>query len=439
MICRSNIAPTAESGSSSYGETTQIRLATKWRLGFAVALIALEFSGLTQFATYGSRDLFHTSSAKVHISSYSFQALAYLIAAVVSVLDPRLVKKLFAQPIFRWTVVTMAVFAWGMFIRAFNPPAAIQGYEFVRVFLIRLNALGFMLTCVIMFEGEMVLRAAKRAVVLSTLFTVVVNICELTHFWIFSTAGLYGNRAVGLYDNPNAAGVALVFGCVIGFSAVPRRWRELFILACSAGVAATFSREAMVALLSVILSACWGRAVSVPRMLIMVAAAVVVVVILNFGTALQRQGVLNPELQARLALGLSDRSARHRARIVEEAWQQFERAPLIGNGFGTTAFWAGELESHNLYLSFMADYGVLGVLLVPALVLCLAHGSWDYYGFAFAVLVWCMFNSDFFIDPFAQISLAIVANQRACFRSLSIGQYVTPVAQAFAGADRAIS
>jgi hypothetical protein len=422
MSGKSNIALTAGGGSSSEAESARIRLAAKWRLGFAVFLIALEFSGLMQFATFGSRDLFHTSSAKVHISSYSFQALGYLMVAVVSVLDPRSVRKLFAQPIFQWTVVTVAVFTSGMFIRAFNPPAALEGYGFVRVFLIRLNALGFMLTCVMMFEGEMVLRAVKRTVALSTLFTVAVNICELMHLWIFSTARLNWNRAVGLYDNPNAAGVAVVFGCVIGLSAVPRRWRELFILACAAGVAATFSREAMAGLLVVILSASWGRSVAIPRMLIMVTAAAMVVVALNLGAALQRQGVLTPELQARLGIGISDPSAQQHARIAEKVWQQFEHAPLLGNGFGTTAFWAGENESHNLYLSFMADHGILGVLLVPALVLCLAHGSWDYYGFAFAFLIWCMFNSDFFIDPFAQISLAIMANQRACLRSFFTGQ-----------------
>ncbi len=398
-------------------ESARIKLATRWRLIFALVLIALEFSNLMQFATFGSRDLFHTASAnKIHVSTYSLQALGYVMVAAVSVLDPGSLRKLFAQTLFRWTAVVVAVFTWGMLMRAFNPPAGLQEYLFVREFLLRLNALGFILICVVMFEGELVLRAVKRAVAVTTLFAVAVNICEIMHLWIFSEARIDMNRALGLQNDPNAAGMAVVFGCVIGLTAVPRRWRELFTLACVAGVATTFSREAMAGLLVVILAAGLARAVATPRLLLLIAIGILIVAMWNLSVILQDQGVLSKENLARLEMGTSDHSARYHAMLAAKVLEQFENAPLLGNGFGTTAFW-GNFESHNLYLSFMADYGILGVLMVPALAWCLAYRSWDYYGFAFAFLIWCMFNHNLFANPFGLISLAIMANQQACFRS----------------------
>jgi hypothetical protein len=416
MSGKSTNAAITGAGSPREVEDARSKLAIRWRLIFALLLIALEFSNLMQFATFGSNDLFHTSHANVHASPYSLQALGYVMVAVVSVLDPRCLRKLFAQPLFRWTAVTAAVFTWGMLMRAFNPPGGLEEYFFVRKFLLHLNALGFILICMVMFEGELVLRAVKRAVTLITLFVVAVSICEIMHLWIFNGARLGGNRAVGFQIDANAAGVAVVFGCVIGLTAVPRRWRELFILACAAGVITTFSREAMAGLLVVILAAALGRAVVTPRLILLIATSILIFATWNLRALFEDNGVLDKNHIARLEIGTSDASARDRTRLAEKALEQFEEAPLVGNGFGTTTFW-NTLESHNLYLSFMADYGILGVLIIPALVWCLAYRSWDFYGFGGAFLIYCMFNHNLFDHPFALISLAIMSSQQASFRS----------------------
>jgi hypothetical protein len=273
-----------------------------------------------------------------------------------------------------------------------------------------------------MFEGESVLRAVKRAVVLATLLAVAVNICEIMHLWVFSATPTDWNRAMGLQDDPNAAGMVIVFGCVIGLTEVPRRFRELFIVACAAGIVPTFSREAMGAFAVLILCASLGRALSTPRLLIIVSLAIVAIFAWNLSTILDRQGILTDENLGRLTMQVSDASAQDHARIAQKVWHQFELAPLIGNGFGTTAYW-NDNQSHNLYLSFMADHGILGVLLVPALVWCLAYGSWDYYAFAFGFLIWCMFNHNLFANPFGILTLAIMANQQAYFRSSLVPRF----------------
>src|SRR5262249_23574724 len=159
MNGKSNNASLAAAHSPGEIEDARSKLAIKWRLIFAVLLIALEFSNLMQFATFGINDLFHTSHASVHASPYFLQALGYAIVVLVSVLNPGCLKKLFTQPLFWWTAVTAAVFIWGMLMRSFKPPAGLQEYYVLRDFLLHLNALGFILICMVMFEGELILRA----------------------------------------------------------------------------------------------------------------------------------------------------------------------------------------------------------------------------------------------------------------------------------------
>jgi hypothetical protein len=405
-------------------DSARVKLATGWRLIFALVLIALEFSSLMEFLTWDSGELFHTASV-LHISCYSVQALGYVVVAAVLVLDPGSLKKLFAQPLFGWIIVSVALCTWGMLRRAFNPPPGFDQYLFVRAFLLRLNALGFISICMVMFESDMILRAVKRAVAVVTLFEVAVDICETMHIGIFRVAYLDWNRAVGLQGDPNAAGRVVVFGCVIGLTAVPRRWRELFILACITGVMTTFSRESMLTLLVVILAAVLGRAIAPPRVLLLTTIAILVIGTWQLNALLKNQGVLDKRNLGRLEMETSDASAHSRAELAQLTLEKFEQAPLLGNGFGTTTFWTGGIESHDLYLSFMADYGILGVLMVPALVWCLRYRSWDYYGFTGAFLLWCLFSHTLFISPFALIAVAIMSTQQACFRSsaVSLPQY----------------
>jgi O-antigen ligase len=96
--------------------------------------------------------------------------------------------------------------------------------------------------------------------------------------------------------------------------------------------------------------------------------------------------------------------------LAEKTLEEFEDAPLFGQGFGTTLYWSG-LASHNLYLSLIADLGVAGIIVIPALVLSVGRRSWDSYAFAVVFLLWCFFDHMVLSDSFALISLAIQADE----------------------------
>jgi len=396
----------------SLAKESHRRFADHLRLVFAVALIALEFTNLFGFVTFLAISNPQTKRFALNFSPYALQFLGYGICLVVVALDRESLRRLVKQPIFRWVFVAIIVFAWSMLLRAMNPPAGLEDYFFERPFGLRINALAFMLSSVLIFSGENVLDFAKRAVAFATLLAIVVNLYEVAYPGTFSVDP---GRSAGLYVNPNECGVAIVFGCVTGLTALPRRWRELFLIATGMGVVATFSREAMIAFLIVVVGASIGRAVSWPRLVFMIAATGVLFMTLGVWTSLTDSGVLNADDLDRLT-SASDASAKSRYRLAKMVLEKFEEAPLLGNGFETAGYWAHN-ESHNLYFSFLADHGIFGILLIPGLVLSLFRRTWDYYAFAGAFMLWCFFDHNLFSDSFALIVLAIQANERVVARN----------------------
>jgi hypothetical protein len=71
------------------------------------------------------------------------------------------------------------------------------------------------------------------------------------------------------------------------------------------------------------------------------------------------------------ALGGADYSANVRAAAALSAWKGFKRSPLIGEGVAATIDWDFQTSTHNIYLRDIAEYGILGVLIFPALIFML--------------------------------------------------------------------
>jgi O-antigen ligase len=260
----------------------------------------------------------------------------------------------------------------------------------------------------VIFDDPDVLHLTKRAVVLATILGISLNLYVVFYP---NTFGIDTGRAAGLYADPNYSGMALVLGCLIGFTATPRRWRELFLLATVAGVVATFSREALIALVVVVIGATFAGAVSFRRLVVGGALVAGLFLALNLPRVLRQGDILSPDNLGRLTFETSDASARGRLELAQKAFAQFEAAPLLGQGFGTTGWWTETTQSHNLYLSLLADLGILGILLIPALMFSLRRKTWDFYTFAIVFMVWPLFFHMALTVTFSLISLAIEADE----------------------------
>ena len=375
------------------------------RIPSAVLLVALEFTNIFAFWALGGN-----VPASTQHSRFPFQFAAYGLAAAVLVLDPDVLRRFFRKPILRWSFCLLLLLTWSMLVRTFKPPVGYTNYDFARYFALRINAIGFLLTCVVIFDDPRVLRLTKQAVVIATLLGVAFDIYDLAHPGIFSNIP---GRGAGLYVQPNAAGMALVFGGLIGVSAIRRLWmREAFLLCVLVGVLSTISREAMLGFLVLLVGATLARVLPFRRLVIGVLAGIALCAALNVANSIGDSHLLSPENWSRLTLHWSDDSAAARLKLAEKSLEQFEAAPVIGQGFGATLFWADN-QSHNAYLALMAECGIVGSLVLPALMFSIRRPDWRFYTFASIFLLWGLFYHDVLTNDvnFGLIAVAVEADE----------------------------
>ena len=390
---------------------SKVRITYWLRLFWAFLLIGIEFTNFSQFYALGGKKQIPPDPH----SPYGLQIATYCVCGVILALDWTNARRLVQRRIFKWTFGVLALFTWGMLVRTFYAPARIDAYDFLRTFGLQVHAIGFMLACVVIFDHPKVLALAKSGVVLATLFGVALNLYEFFHPGTFSST--YG-RAAGLYADSNCSGMALVLGCLVGLTAIRKRWREVLVMLTAAGVILTFSREAMLALAIVVIGALLGRALS-PRRL--VAGAVLVCALfttLELGNVLKGSESWSAANLERLSFATGDASAQDRLQLGRKVLEEFEAAPLFGHGFGTDEYW-GDIQSHDFFLNMLANYGILGVFIIPALVLSVHRKSWDSNAFALVFLIWSFLLHLILLLPFSLVVIAIQAVESSYGRFLT--------------------
>lgn len=223
--------------------------------------------------------------------------------------------------------------------------------------------------------------AARSAMVWVVLLSVAINFYDITHPLTlipaeseFATLG----RAAGLFMNPNQSGAALVLGLALTLGVVPPRWRVAYAIVVSAGVALTLSRSALVGLVLLFCALlAEGRTLRPVQVLRIAAIGAVAgyVFWLAFATELQSRFNVDPALVLDRILwildpsGRSDFSQAERAILAERGWLQFVASPFFGNGLGSTELWELRTSTHNLYIMLASDFGLVGWLVLPALLL----------------------------------------------------------------------
>jgi O-antigen ligase len=223
--------------------------------------------------------------------------------------------------------------------------------------------------------------AARRAMVWVVLASVAINVYDITHPLTlipadseFATLG----RAAGLFINPNQSGAALVLGLALTLGVVAPRWRVAYAIVVSAGVALTLSRGALVGL-GLVFGALLveGRTLR-PVQVVRIAglgAAAGYAFWLAFSAELQSRFNVDPALVLDRILWILDPSGRadfsqaERAILAERGWLQFVASPFFGNGLGSTELWELRTSTHNLYIMLASDFGLVGWLVLPALLL----------------------------------------------------------------------
>lgn len=174
-------------------------------------------------------------------------------------------------------------------------------------------------------------------------------------------------RAAGFHINANEAGSALVAAAIVLLARAPARFRGLVLFVLFAGVAATFSRSAII--LSILLVLFASRSGLLDRrqlgVLLTAVPLLALALVSLYGFMLTLPGVDIENINGRLlwfATGGSevDDSASSRIQAAMAALEMFLDAPILGQGFAASLR-DRTMEPHNMYLMVAAEQGVVGL------------------------------------------------------------------------------
>jgi O-antigen ligase len=305
----------------------------------------------------------------------------------------------------------------------------------LQLFENQIRTMIFLLLMLVIFSQHLlVLKWTKQTILLVTVANVLMFIYEFFNPLAFYLIQDAAGRSSGFYSDANSAGCALIIGMILSIDLIKPKYRLFFALFMFIGIATTFSRGAMIGWVIVVLLFMYNRVIPRYQLSLLFVSIFVSITILSSqlsnlaniktadGTELFNDGTLgrvefliNPFGQQ------EDDSTDGRMHHVEEAWAKFNKQPFVGNGLGSGGSKTyrdsvgNPQRSHNIYLDRMVEYGFLGALIYPFLLLaCVwkAQGEHKKYTLPFVtfLLIWGIF-SHATMDLFSLlISYAIMAN-----------------------------
>jgi hypothetical protein len=311
--------------------------------------------------------------------SYQFAALA-AAAATFTLLSHRSlssrVHSLVRHPLIRW--IAFLVFISLPYSVVSDPAVASEGLRY-------LVTTALVIATLVLCNEEMTWSTAHTvmlvtAIVIACLSVLADPLVDFRQFFPqLADDGYERTRAAGLFLQPNAASMALVFLLSMAIPRVSRLVGVLLSGLVSAAVFLTFSRAGLALLFAVLFLSAWRS--YLPRTLLLSVVAVVVVwtttpvkdVIADTFNIEEGSGYVRlihlQDMLTESAL-LQD----SRASTAEQAYSDFLNKPL-GHGLGYSWRWA-ELQSdqqgtHNQTLRYMLEYGFAGIFVWPLFLIAL--------------------------------------------------------------------
>ncbi|MBD2614924.1 MAG: O-antigen ligase family protein [Nostoc sp. ZfuVER08] len=286
----------------------------------------------------------------------------------------------------------------------------------------RLLAVIFLIAMAFIFSRNPTIHYLTRwAIFLAVLITVFNSIYEFFNPAAFNALG-NGGRVTGFYLNPNSNGCALILGMIFSVSILQPIYRLPFVYLVGIGVFLTFSRGAILGWLITVIIFTVAGVLHFNKILYWILG--IGTFIISLGSQWWQELLQNLDLNANsleriawfqnISTSDSEDSADSRLEVAQLAWQMFMKHPFLGNGIGSTLTWNVEISTHNIYLYYMADHGIIGVLILPVLVygaIRHARGETKYIGLAFAVfiLLWGLFSHNVLEERYILILFSLMA------------------------------
>lgn len=324
--------------------------------------------------------------------------------------------EIFRTPLFFWCVVFLGLTA---ILYAVVPTSYFQQVkERIRdvLLLVTLTSIFLMLRDQLGF--------LRKALLFAVLMGVLINMISIVHSnFLLRNLYEYAARPAGLYINPNESATALIVGMILSITILPMRWRIIYAAIVFVGVLATFSREAVFGWFIVTTIFCFFGVIGWKKLSLWTTAFVGAS--LSIALLLAKYKVINfyvadyyHQNLKRLVWFVSgsrhDPSLDSRLDLVKQSWNLFLKHPWIGNGIGSTEHWGLHYSTHNMYLYFMDDYGVVGLFLYPSLVWCIFRDSEGEvrkiaWCMAIFLLFWGMFDHNVTRNYYSLFAMSLMA------------------------------
>jgi O-antigen ligase len=248
-----------------------------------------------------------------------------------------------------------------------------------------LSVFFLILMCLIFSRYSKIQNLTRVAICIAVLLAVFNTIHELSDPLVFQ--GFQGSngsgRPAGYYINPNRTGRALILGMIFGVGILPKQLRIPFALLVFFATFLTFSRGSILGWFIIMIFFIQSHTIPRKQLLFWILGIVSIILVLgpiisNIDlNELQRSGLIKVDIKnltERLEwfqnpVANKEESGDSRVGVVITAWNMFVEHPILGNGIASTKNlnnWG--ISTHNMYLLFLTEHGILGIFILPLLV-----------------------------------------------------------------------
>ena len=263
----------------------------------------------------------------------------------------------------------------------------------------------------------------KYTILAVVLMSVCNNMYELLNPRVFTEMNV--GRPAGFYIDPNKTGCALMLGMLLSISIIRKPYRWILVVVTGVGIMATFSRGALLGWVICTFLLIAGRVLCDQRRKIILPALILVFLLGSInplktltdyfkGDATGANWDIVNRLEEFQNPSLSEDSAMERQAVAAGGWIMFGNHPFWGNGLASTRKWKYEVSTHNMYLYYMADHGILGVLFLPGVIFDVVYrnnGEQKIILLCFVVFMslWGLFSHEVLAERYTLSSFALLA------------------------------
>jgi O-Antigen ligase len=292
----------------------------------------------------------------------------------------------------------------------------------MKEFRLRMSSMVFICLMYVIYEQRS-LKQVKYAILAVVFMSIATDFYELVVPKFFSE--LNTGRPAGFYINPNKAGCALVLGTIFTIDLIKKPYRWLYLILVFSGIAATFSRGSLLGWTLCAFFLTLAKFLSEKRrtVFISVLSLVLILALVNpikaisdyFGGTDGASWDVLDRLEQFQNPSLEDDSAKERKAVVGFAWVLFGNHPFWGNGLASTYKWTvSEVSTHNMYLFYMADHGILGAIILPGAIFAVVwrnKGQPNVQLLCFAVFMslWGIFSHNVLEERYILSTFALMA------------------------------